>query len=71
MASQSVTSILGRAYEAGEKNISFHRIVYADGSIFVSDEYREKRLKLYKKEGIEIDKRNKIRDFNDKLFEFT
>ena len=70
MASQSITSILGKAYQNGEKNIPFHRIVYADGKIWISDEYREKRIKLYKKEGIELDKNNKIKNFNDILFEF-
>lgn len=70
MASQSVTSILGKAYEKGEKNIPFHRIVYANGTIWVSNEYREKRLKLYKKEGIIIEKGNKIKNFNDIVFDF-
>lgn len=70
MASQSITVILGKAYEKGEKNIPFHRIVYANGTIWVSDEYREKRLKLYKKEGIEIEKGNKIKNFNDIVFDF-
>jgi alkylated DNA nucleotide flippase Atl1 len=70
MASQSITAILGKAYEKGEKAIPFHRIVYANGTIWVSDEYREKRLKLYKKEGIEIEKENKIKNFNDIVFDF-
>ena len=38
MASQSITSILAKAYGAGEKNIPFHRIVYANGTIWISDE---------------------------------
>lgn len=70
MASQSITAILGKAYQNGEKNIPFHRIVYANGTIWVSDEYRENRLKLYKKEGIEIEKGNKIKNFNDIVFDF-
>lgn len=70
MASQSITAILGKAHEKGEKNIPFHRIVYANGTIWVSDEYREKRLKLYKKEGIEIEKGNKIKNFNEIVFDF-
>ena len=64
MASQSITAILGKAFANGEKNIPFHRIVYANGTIWVNDEYKEKRLKLYKKEGIEIEKGNKIKNFN-------
>jgi alkylated DNA nucleotide flippase Atl1 len=70
MASQSITSILGKAYQAGKTDIPFHRIVYADGSIWVNDEHRSERLKLYKKEGIEIEKGNKIKNFNDIVFEF-
>lgn len=70
MASQSITAILGKAWENGEKNIPFHRIVYANGTIWVNDEYKEKRLKLYKKEGIIIEKGNKIKNFNDIVFDF-
>jgi alkylated DNA nucleotide flippase Atl1 len=70
MASQSVTAILGKAYEAGEHRIPFHRIVYADGRIWVSNTYRRERLKKYKEEKIEIDKDDRIKDFHKKLFEF-
>ena len=70
MASQSITAILGKAYQAGITNIPFHRIVYADGKVWLSDEYGKKRLALYKKEGIQIDKNNKIINFKDILFEF-
>ena len=70
MASQSITAILGKAFANGEKNIPFHRIVYANGTIWVNDEYKEKRLKLYKKEGIEIEKGNKIKNFNEIVFDF-
>jgi alkylated DNA nucleotide flippase Atl1 len=71
MASQSITSILGKAYQAGKTNIPFHRIVYANGTIWVNDEYRVKRLKLYKKEGIEIEKGNKIKNFDEVVFDFV
>jgi methylated-DNA-protein-cysteine methyltransferase-like protein len=70
MASQSITGILSKAWGKGEKNIPFHRIVYANGTIWVNEEYRTKRMKLYKEEGIEVDKNGKIKDFHDKLFEF-
>ena len=68
MASRSVTGILGKAYEAGEKNIPFHRIVYAGGKIWISDEYYKERMKRYKEEGIEVDERGRIKDFEEKLF---
>ena len=70
MASQSITSILGKAYDKGNKKIPFHRIVYADGHIWVDAKHRAERLKLYKKEKIELDKNDRIKDFADKLFEF-
>ena len=70
MASQSITNILGKAYVSGVKNIPFHRIVYADGKVWINDEHRIKRLSLYKKEGIKIDKNNRIVNFKDVLFEF-
>jgi methylated-DNA-protein-cysteine methyltransferase-like protein len=70
MAAQSITSILGKAYERGTKNIPWHRIVYADGRIWVNATYRKARMQLYRKEGIEIGKDDRIKNFRDKLFEF-
>ncbi|MFA9262697.1 MAG: MGMT family protein [Undibacterium sp.] len=70
MASQSITGILGKAWENGEKAIPFHRIVYADGHIWIDDRHRAARMKLYKKEGIILDKKDRITNFRDILFEF-
>jgi alkylated DNA nucleotide flippase Atl1 len=73
MASQSITTILGKAYIAGEKNIPWHRIVYADGKIWIDDAHRAERMKLYKKEKIEIIEKNGkffIKDFENKLWDF-
>jgi len=70
MASQSITSILGRAYDRGEKNIPFHRIVYSDGRVWMSPEYEKKRRAAYKREGITLDKTGRIENFRDVLFEF-
>jgi methylated-DNA-protein-cysteine methyltransferase-like protein len=70
MASQSVTAILGKAYIAGEKGIPFHRIVYANGKVWMNHEYDKKRLKLYKDEGIAITKDGKVEHFTEILFEF-
>ena len=69
MASQSITAILSKAYDAGLKNIPFHRIVYADGRIWIDDKHRTKRLALYKKEGIKL-KADKIQNFQEILFDF-
>lgn len=68
MTSQSITSILGRAYENGQKDIPFHRIVYSDGRVWMDEKHRKERLKLYKKEGIELDEKNRIKNFRDVLF---
>ncbi|PIP87017.1 DNA methyltransferase [Candidatus Campbellbacteria bacterium CG22_combo_CG10-13_8_21_14_all_36_13] len=70
MASRSITAILGKAYNSGIKDIPFHRIVYADGSVWLDGAWREKRLALYKQEGIKLDKNNQIVNFRDILFEF-
>lgn len=66
MAAQSITSILSKASHSGTKGIPFHRIVYANGTIWVDDHHRKKRLALYKKEGIKLDEKDRIIDFEDK-----
>ena len=38
--------------------------------IWTSPKYHTKRMKLYKEEGIEVDKNNKIKNFEEILFEF-
>lgn len=70
MAAQSVTSILGRAWEKGEHRIPWHRIVYADARVWVDSEHYPERMRLYEKEGIEVDKEGRIKNFRDILFEF-
>ncbi len=70
MASRSITSILSKAWDNGEKNIPFHRIVYADGHIWIDAEHRKERIKRYQKEGISIDENNHIEHFRDILWEF-
>lgn len=69
MASRSVTGILSKAYDAGVKDIPFHRIVYANGRVWINDEYRKTRMKKYKEEGIDVDERGRIKNFEEKLFQ--
>jgi alkylated DNA nucleotide flippase Atl1 len=71
MAHRSVTAILGKAWNKGETRIPWHRIVYSDGRVWISPTTRKKRLALYKKEHIILDKNNRVVDFFDKLFEFN
>jgi len=70
MAHRSVTAILGKAWDKGEKKIPWHRIVYSDGRVWMSAQNRKRRLALYKQEKIQLDKRNRIVGFWDKLYEF-
>jgi len=69
-AARSVGNILGRAWECGEHRIPWHRIVYANGRIWVDAHHRKERMRLYKKEGIAIDKKDRVQNFRDLLFEF-
>lgn len=71
MASRSVTGILAKAYENGEKNIPFHRIVYSSGKIWMDERYNERRKALYKKEGIAVNAKGQITNFPDILYEFS
>jgi len=68
-SSRSVTGILGKAYMKGDKGIPFHRIVYSGGKVWLSPGHEAKRLKLYREEGIEVDKKGKITNFRDVLLE--
>ena len=65
MAAQSITSILSKAYDAGARDIPFHRIVYAEGRIWINEQYRTERMKLYEDEGIEVDEKGRVLDFED------
>jgi len=69
-AARSITAILGKAYKNGERNIPFHRVVYSNGSVWTGSSYDAKRKKLYKKEGVEIDKKGRIKNFREVLLKF-
>lgn len=68
MTAQSITGILGKAEKSGIKGIPWHRIVYAGGRIWVNDEHRAERMKLYKKEKIKIDEKDRVVDFESIRF---
>ncbi len=67
-AARSVNGILVKAYMNGEKNIPFHRVVYSSGKVFSDPSFDAKRNKLYKQEGISLDKSGKIVNFRDVLW---
>lgn len=71
MASQSITGILSKASKNGINSIPFHRIVYADGRIWIDTKHRKERMRLYKQEGISIDKKDKIENFRERVIAFN
>lgn len=62
MAARSITSILSKAPNANA--IPFHRIVYSNGTVWLSDDQKKRRA-LYKKEGILVDANGRITNFDE------
>lgn len=69
MAARSITSILSKA--PNTRAIPFHRIVYANGKVWLDETHEKKRRMLYKKEGIIINKLGFIEDFEELFFDFS
>lgn len=65
---QMITHILSKAQDTSA--IPFHRIVYSNGKVWLDPKYKKERLSLYKKEGILLDKNNRIIDFEKILYTF-
>lgn len=68
MASRSISSILSKAQN--QKAIPWHRIVYAGGKVWLTPEYEKKRRALYKREGIIVDPKGRITNFEDIHYTF-
>lgn len=69
-AARSVSGILGRAAKNGVENIPWHRIVYSGGRIWLSNDHFAERMKLYKKEGIDVNEKGYIQNFIGIRYEF-
>ncbi len=69
MASRSISSILSKA--PNQKAIPWHRIVYAGGKVWIDAEHEVSRRKLYKREGIIVNERGLITNFDDVYYDFT
>ncbi len=64
MTARSISGILAKY--PNQKAIPWHRIVYADGKVWFGDEAsRRRRLALYKQEGIRVNEKDKIDNFED------
>ena len=68
LAARSVTSILGKF--PNQRAIPYHRIVYAGGKVWCTPEYEKKRMALCKREGIRVNERGVIKDFDEVMYYF-
>ena len=68
MMAQMITHILGKSPDVDK--IPWHRIVYSSGKIWSDPKYDALRAQLYKKEGIKLDKNNRIIDFEKIVYTF-
>ena len=69
-AARSISGILGRAYKRGITNIPWHRIVYSGGKVWIDSEHHATRMKLYKQEGIEVNQKGYIKNFESIRYDF-
>ncbi|MCH7521383.1 MAG: MGMT family protein [Candidatus Marinimicrobia bacterium] len=67
-AARSVASVLSKA--PNKAAIPFHRIVYADGRVWMTPECEKKRRALFRQEGIKLDKRGYIQNFEEVCYHF-
>lgn len=63
MASRSISSILSKYPNQGV--IPWHRIVYAGGKVWLTDECSESRRELYERENIHVNEQGRITNFDD------
>jgi len=68
-AARSITGILSKAPNQGA--IPYHRIVYADGRVWMTPECEKERRALYKRENIKVNSRGFIENFDDVLLDFS
>ena len=68
-AARSVSSILSKAPNA--RAIPWHRIVYAGGRVWLTDECDASRRELYEREGISVDAKGRITNFEEVLYDFS
>tara|TARA_B100000508_G_scaffold91084_1_gene70970 strand:- start:4948 stop:5262 length:315 start_codon:yes stop_codon:yes gene_type:complete len=69
MAARSITSILGKAPNQGA--IPYHRIVYAGGKVWMTSDCEAKRRDIYELEGILVNQKGMITNFDDIVYYFS
>ena len=68
MAARSITSILGKA--PNQATIPYHRIVYSNGTVWLPAGDEQKRRDMYRREGIIVNEKGIIQDFEEMLYTF-
>ncbi len=68
-AARSVSSILSKYPNQGV--IPWHRIVYAGGKVWITPEREARRKELYELEGIFINEKGIIQNFEDVFYDCT
>ncbi len=69
MASRSISSILSKF--PNQKVIPWHRIVYAGGKVWLTPECEDWRREVYELEGIMVNQKGKITNFEDIHLDFN
>ena len=67
-AARSVSSILGKSPNA--RSIPWHRIVYSGGRVWLNEECEDDRRELYELEGIYVNEKGKIINFDEVFYDF-
>lgn len=68
-AARSVSSILSKSPNA--RAIPWHRIVYAGGKTWLTDECEDSRRELYELEGILVNEKGIITNFEEIFYDFS
>jgi len=68
LMARMVTHFLSKCPDSGD--IPYHRIVYSNGRVWLHPRFKATRLKLYRQEGIRLDKHYKIIDFDRLIYLF-
>lgn len=67
-AARSVTGILSKA--PNQAAIPFHRIVYSNGKVWINDGCEVRRRELYELEGVIVNQKGIIENFDEVLYYF-
>ena len=68
-AARSVSGILSKY--PNKQAIPWHRIVYANGKVWLTDEHEATRREMLAVEGIEVNQKGFVVDFEEKQLDFS